>query len=402
MDYFGRLKKILDGINDYDPLDSCECSGCKCDLTDRLSKKREQAQIRSFFMGLNPYFQTVRSQILGTKPLPSLDDVYSRIVQEEDGRPKAAAEAPAMAFAVRGESVSRPQQQRQGRKSCTFCWEKHGYPEGRGPKRGNRRSDPGEPAASGTTGTSQPSRANVVFGEQTVGANYVRLTGKNTTVWIIDTGASTHVTGDLLLFDTYTPISPLAVGFPDGKVLKATHSGRVTLNDTLILANVLYAPNFTCNLLSVSQLLSSQKLEFHFTNSNCVIQDPTLKTRIGVGDLLDGLYQLRMEVPKRVNVIKDDVFDLWHRRLGHPSVQVMEYLPQFKRRKDHLVIKSCDICFRAKQTRSPFPLSINKAAMVFDLIHVDVWGPYKPNRACGSRYFLSIVDDCSRRVWVFL
>ena len=58
--------------------------------------------------------------------------------------------------------------------------------------------------------------------------------------------------------------------------------------------------------------------------------------------------------------------------------------------------------FRAKQTRQCFPSSSNKAKEVFDLIHVDLWGPYRTTAFCGSRYFLAIVDDCSRAVWLYL
>ena len=39
---------------------------------------------------------------------------------------------------------------------------------------------------------------------------------------------------------------------------------------------------------------------------------------------------------------------------------------------------------------------------MFDLIHADVWGPYKFPTHDGNRYFLTLVDDCSRMVWIFL
>lgn len=35
-------------------------------------------------------------------------------------------------------------------------------------------------------------------------------------------------------------------------------------------------------------------------------------------------------------------------------------------------------------------------------MHIDIWGPSRnPNRR-GGRYFLSIVDGYSRRVWVYI
>ncbi|XP_075095218.1 uncharacterized protein LOC142173512 [Nicotiana tabacum] len=37
----------------------------------------------------------------------------------------------------------------------------------------------------------------------------------------------------------------------------------------------------------------------------------------------------------------------------------------------------------------------------FELIHVDVWGPYKESTYNGFKYFLTVVDDYSRVVWTF-
>lgn len=77
--------------------------------------------------------------------------------------------------------------------------------------------------------------------------------------------------------------------------------------------------------------------------------------------------------------------------MGHPSAQVASLI--------HDVVvssnfnKACDTCFRAKQTYDSFPLSNNKATRVFDLIHMDVWGPYRTQSSSGARYFLTIVDD---------
>ncbi|KAJ0484991.1 putative RNA-directed DNA polymerase [Helianthus annuus] len=89
----------------------------------------------------------------------------------------------------------------------------------------------------------------------------------------------------------------------------------------------------------------------------------------------------------------------WHSRLGHPSDQVLAVL------KQTLNIQSsehgpCDICHRAKQVRVPFPLSEHKSKSVGDLIHLDVWGPYKVTSYDGYKYFLT-VDDYSRAVWCY-
>ena len=39
---------------------------------------------------------------------------------------------------------------------------------------------------------------------------------------------------------------------------------------------------------------------------------------------------------------------------------------------------------------------------IFYLVHVDIWGPYSVPSVNNHRYFLTILDDCSRFVWVKL
>nr|GLL29188.1 uncharacterized protein LOC109170740 [Ipomoea trifida] len=41
-------------------------------------------------------------------------------------------------------------------------------------------------------------------------------------------------------------------------------------------------------------------------------------------------------------------------------------------------------------------------ANCFDLLHVDIWGPYKVATIHGHHYFLTILDDHSRAVWVYM
>jgi hypothetical protein len=227
-----------------------------------------------------------------------------------------------------------------------------------------------------------------------------RMTGKNV-VWIIDTGASNHMTGDLRLLRDLKVVQSCPVGLPNGEQAVATNEGIVTLEGGLKLVNVLYVPGLNCNLISVSQLTDDTNCIVQVTNSLCVVQDRTLKTLIGVGERRDGLYYfvgIRHEKAFRVGDIS--VFDLWHKRMGHPSKKVTQLIPNVGRNRNEN--KACDVCQRAKQTRDSFPLSNNKASNSFELIHCDLWGPYKTASSCGAYYFLTIVDDFSRAVWIYL
>ncbi|XP_048618201.1 uncharacterized protein LOC111207841 isoform X2 [Brassica napus] len=128
---------------------------------------------------------------------------------------------------------------------------------------------------------------------------------------------------------------------------------------------------------------------------------------IGAGEREgEGLYRFRgieSLTSFQTTVSEDPV--LWHRRLGHPSSHITAMIPALESsssKHDEHIIKSCDICFRAKQTRQSFSDSSHNAKEIFDLIHCDLWGPYRTTALCGSRYFLTIIDDHSRAVWLYL
>lgn len=84
MNYFGRLKKLWDELNDFDQIPTCTCKGCTCGISVTLNKKREEEKLHQFLMGLDDVqFRTVRSNILSLDPLPNLNRAYQMEVQEE-------------------------------------------------------------------------------------------------------------------------------------------------------------------------------------------------------------------------------------------------------------------------------------------------------------------------------
>ncbi|GJY57860.1 ribonuclease H-like domain-containing protein [Tanacetum coccineum] len=94
---------------------------------------------------------------------------------------------------------------------------------------------------------------------------------------------------------------------------------------------------------------------------------------------------------------------LWHQRLGHPADQVLDVLKTALNFNSHSAFdRLCDTCNKTKQTREPFPLCDHKSTKIGHLVHLDVWGPYKVVSRDGFRYFLTIVDDFSRAVWVYM
>nr|GEX93033.1 ribonuclease H-like domain-containing protein [Tanacetum cinerariifolium] len=64
-------------------------------------------------------------------------------------------------------------------------------------------------------------------------------------------------------------------------------------------------------------------------------------------------------------------------RLGYPSDQVLFMLHQDLDISMSSIISVCEVCYRAKQVMDPFPLSSHKSKHLGELVHLDLWGPYR-------------------------
>lgn len=81
-------------------------------------------------------------------------------------------------------------------------------------------------------------------------------------------------------------------------------------------------------------------------------------------------------------------------RRGHAPYSVLQKIPSLKKHVMHPC--NCLVCPLAKQHRLPFPTCSTKSKRPFDLVHIDVWGPYRVCTYNGFKYFLTLVDDCTR------
>ncbi|KAL2247408.1 UNVERIFIED_CONTAM: Retrovirus-related Pol polyprotein from transposon RE1 [Sesamum indicum] len=232
--------------------------------------------------------------------------------------------------------------------------------------------------------------------------------------WIVNTGATNHMCGNESLFYSLHSLNqPITVTFPDGSNSLATKAGDINLTSTLTLTHVFLIPSFKYNLLSVSQLCKTHSVSFIFLTFSCLLQDLKTKRILASGTQLGKLYILDDKsfhphsVPQKCSTDStcfsaiQTLYTLWHKRLGHSSPLVLKHIsvlniPQFK---DDVI---CSVRPLAKQTRSAFPLNNSVSSHVFDLIHVDIWGPYRQPSLSGSHYILTIVDDYSKTTWTFL
>ena len=68
--------------------------------------------------------------------------------------------------------------------------------------------------------------------------------------------------------------------------------GKFQINESLILNNVLYIPDFRLNLISVSQMTRDLGYRVTFDSGSCMIQDLSRGLMIGQGEEISNLYIL--------------------------------------------------------------------------------------------------------------
>ncbi|CAI7890520.1 unnamed protein product [Closterium sp. NIES-54] len=103
----------------------------------------------------------------------------------------------------------------------------------------------------------------------------------------------------------------------------------------------------------------------------------------------------------------DADWETWHERLCHINIPMLQKLVKDGSLKGLEVkgaakkIGSCPTCLETKFMKFPFSSDTGPAKAPLALVHMDVVGPTRPPSLSGSRYFLTIVDDHTRAVWVY-
>ncbi|GJU30342.1 retrovirus-related pol polyprotein from transposon TNT 1-94, partial [Tanacetum coccineum] len=89
------------------------------------------------------------------------------------------------------------------------------------------------------------------------------------------------------------------------------------------------------------------------------------------------------------------------RHMSEAGLQVLEKQGLFGK-KSLGKLDFCENCVLGKSLRVSFGVERHTTQRVIDYVHSDLWGPSQVESLGGKRYFLSIVDDYSRRVWVYI
>ena len=65
------------------------------------------------------------------------------------------------------------------------------------------------------------------------------------------------------------------------------------------------------------------------------------------------------------------------------------------------ILSPCDNCLFGKHHRVSFHTSDKKKNNLLELVYSDVCGPIEVESLGGNKYFLTFIDNASRKVWVY-
>jgi transposase InsO family protein len=248
------------------------------------------------------------------------------------------------------------------------------------------------------------------------------------TDWIIDSGASSAVSGNKQLFSKLqSHTGNVDCGIGSGA---ATGRGTVMLQPNgssifmpISMSRVLYVPGYKYNLFPMRRLATTPGVKLE-------VQPDTLTIRLrdkvaAVAHIKGGLWVLQgstaleevaaacgettptasgstSATTNAVAAAARVTPQEWHKRMGHLSygslakmvergmVTGVDVSPaQFRAAGE----TTCDICQRSKQAAQPFQPSSSSTSTPLELVHSDLCGPISPATPQGERYIFTLLDD---------
>lgn len=118
--------------------------------------------------------------------------------------------------------------------------------------------------------------------------------------WVLDSGASKHVTGSINEFECYQLYSQPhgeTIQTADGTAQPIKGTGAVQCTPSIKSKSVLHVPAFPVNLVSLSALIDQLDCYITLYKNRCLIQETGTGRRIGAGTRHRGLWYMDRSVP---------------------------------------------------------------------------------------------------------
>lgn len=232
-------------------------------------------------------------------------------------------------------------------------------------------------------------------------------------VWYLDTGCSNHMTGHREWLSDFDATKKTQVSLADHS--KLTAEGKGTISPVIpggrpaLVKEVFHVPHLKCNLISVGQLvekgfsvtIDKRGLRLFDPKGKFVLKSVLSKNRTFKANITTSAPQCLLTTSTNQEAY------LWHQRYGHlnfkslsdlRSISMVSGIPKL-----HVPDRVFSACLAGKQTRLPFVKSIQlRAQHVLDVVSSDICGPFEVLSLGGSKYFITFIDEFSRRIWLYL
>ncbi|GAU44958.1 hypothetical protein TSUD_28930 [Trifolium subterraneum] len=284
-EFYSKLKLLWEELELYLPIPTCTCRvRCSCEAMRDARHNHVVLHTIRFLTGLNENFSVVKSQILLMEPLPTLNKVFSMVIQHErQGHFPLVDESK---ISVNATKYSKPSGSKTSR-GCSYCGKDNHVVE-------NCFKKYGVPPH--------------MKKSHSVGVN-VAIEGGN---------VESHV----------APSTPSLSQDQYDKLMTLIQNSNLVPNFTASSNQVDSSMNIdhTSGIHKVLKLCHTLNYHIKFTGSNCFIQDQKSLRMIGSANEHEGLYYLNLTNKiAHVATIEGTNYPtipksaIWHFRLGHPS-----------------------------------------------------------------------------------
>jgi len=170
----------------------------------------------------------------------------------------------------------------------------------------------------------------------------------------------------------------------------------------LLLKDVRHIPDIRLNIISTGKL-DDDGYANYFGEGKWKLTKGSLVVAKGRKQNTLYLTQAKLSDGELNAAVRNSSIELWHKRLGHLSQKGLQILAKKKLLPEvtGMPLETCVDCLAGKQHRVAFQsFSPSRRTHSLDLVHTDLC--YMKDRTLGGAlYFVTFIDDFSRKVWCF-
>nr|GEX24475.1 ribonuclease H-like domain-containing protein [Tanacetum cinerariifolium] len=346
-DYYHKLNALW---KQFDAM--IELPKCICNASEGFEKHNQLMKLMQFLMGLDDSYMQIRSCILSKEVLPDVRSAYATISSKESHRVASirfsGSSQRSQAFAFVSNVPNRIHFQRNNQNF-------------------NTRPMPNNMNNNRQSGGSGLVCENCGFHGHTIN-RYLKIIG-----YPSDFGKK-----------KFSSQNQKNKGVSNNNYVGTSSSSGFSDEEMATLLSLIKDNRIGKNLVNYGKIVdlgANQHMTYTDKDLNNVLDISHLKIKVG-----------------HPNGTEAFISKIGNLRMCHPAEPLMNVLKKSLKFDKPDKDLCWEVCQRAKHTREPFPLSDHISSSLGELVHLDLWRPYRVTSSEGFRNFLTVVDDDTRAV----